>query len=60
MIKCGILTSPSTHNYIFNPNLFAKGKWSDISRLRDNFKLTIDYNNKGERALKGRDMEKSE
>lgn len=42
-INGGILMKVSTNLYLFNPNLFAKGSWNDISKLR----MTIEYSKEG-------------
>ena len=54
LVKKGILTNPSTSTYVFNPNLFAKGAWNDVSKLRESFELTIKYTKEGKRKIKGK------
>ena len=41
----GILKRIGTGEFEANPNLFARGDWSDIHKRRKNFKLTIRYEN---------------
>ena len=45
--KSGILIRKDRSVYIVDPNLFAKGKWEDIKKLR----LTIDYNQDGTKSI---------
>ena len=54
LIKTKIIAHPSPNTYIFNPKLFAKGCWSDISKLRDEFELNIKYTKKGSREISGK------
>jgi len=46
--KCGIFIRADRGLYIADPNLFGKGKWTDIKELR----LIIEYNKNGTRQLK--------
>ncbi len=48
----GILRRIGTGEYEANPNLFARGDWSDIYKRRKSFKLTISYENEI-RSLEG-------
>jgi predicted transcriptional regulator len=48
----GILRRIGTGEYEANPNLFARGDWSDIYKRRKSFKLTIKYENET-RSLEG-------
>jgi len=48
----GILRRIGTGEFEANPNLFARGDWSDIHKRRKDFKLTISYENEI-RSLKG-------
>ncbi len=48
----GILRRIGTGEYEANPNLFARGDWSDIYKRRKSFKLTINYENET-RSLEG-------
>lgn len=41
----GILRRIGTGEFEANPNLFARGDWSDIHKRRKCFKLTINYEN---------------
>ena len=45
--EAGILIRKNRGVYLVDPNLFAKGKWSDIKKLR----LTIDYNADGTKEI---------
>lgn len=40
--------------YKVNPNLFARGDWTDISRQRDEWMLTITYKANGTRQIEGK------
>lgn len=47
--KTKVLQRLDRGEYMFNPNLFAKGFWADIKKLRDKFiELKISYNTKTE------------
>jgi Firmicute plasmid replication protein (RepL). len=48
----GILRRIGTGEFEANPNLFARGDWSDIHKRRKCFKLTINYENE-KRTLNG-------
>lgn len=42
--------------YLLNPYLFAKGSWTDISKIRaDNLELQIRYTTDGKRVIKASD-----
>ena len=41
----GILKRIGTGEFEANPNLFARGDWSDIHKRRKSFRLTIKYDN---------------
>jgi Firmicute plasmid replication protein (RepL) len=43
--------------YKVNPNLFARGDWTDISRQRDEWMLTITYKANGTRQIEGKAIE---
>jgi DNA primase catalytic subunit len=45
--KAGILIRKERSVYIVDPNLFAKGKWEDIKKLR----LVIDYKPDGSKSI---------
>lgn len=45
--KAGILIRKERSVYVIDPNLFAKGKWGDIKKLR----LTIDYHKDGTKTI---------
>lgn len=47
LYKAGILIRQSRSVYLVDPNLFAKGKWEDIKKLR----LVIEYNNDGTKSI---------
>lgn len=40
--------------YQVNPTLFARGDWTDISRQRDEWMLTITYKVNGTRKIEGK------
>lgn len=46
--KKGILIRKARGLYLVDPNLFGRGSWKDIKRIR----LTIDYNEDGTKVLK--------
>jgi predicted HTH transcriptional regulator len=48
----GILRRIGTGEFEANPNLFARGDWSDIHKRRKSFKFTITYENEA-RILNG-------
>lgn len=52
LCKKGILRRLGTGEFEANPNLFARGDWSDIHKRRKNFKFIINYENET-RSLKG-------
>lgn len=52
LVKVGIMTSHGCGEYEMNPNLFARGDWSDIYKRRNNFRMQIDYID-GERKISG-------
>ena len=45
--EAGILIRKNKSIYLVDPNLFGKGKWEDIKKLR----LTIDYNPDGTKEI---------
>jgi hypothetical protein len=47
LCDAGILIRRNRGVYIVDPNLFAKGKWQDIKKLR----LTIDYEKDGTKTI---------
>jgi hypothetical protein len=51
----GILRRIGTGEFEANPNLFARGDWSDIHKRRKCFKFTINYENET-RTLNGSTM----
>jgi hypothetical protein len=52
-IKKDIMSRLDKGIYVFNPNLFAKGSWTDIRKLRNKYlELTITYNKTGGKSLK--------
>jgi hypothetical protein len=53
----GILRRIGTGEFEANPNLFARGDWSDIHKRRKDFKLTISYEDET-RSLKGSSFDK--
>ena len=46
--------------YMLNPNLFARGKWSDIYQQRKSFKMTITYKDDGKDGIREIITEQSE
>jgi hypothetical protein len=55
LTKKRILKNRSYLTYLFNPDLFAKGAWADVNRLRKDFRLTIDYVN-GKRKIVAKEI----
>ena len=55
-LEKGIVKRVAQNTYIMNPNMFAKGSWSDINKLRDEFKLTITYTRNGKRKIEGKEL----
>jgi len=48
LIKKNIMDRIGTGTFLMNPNLFAKGCWSDIRKLRNQYlNLTISYQDNG-------------
>lgn len=58
LVKKEILVHKDYLTFVANPNLFAKGDWKRVNKLRDEFQLTISYKN-GKRKVKGRHLSKS-
>lgn len=54
LAKGGIMVRVSRGVYQVNPYLIAKGFWKEVSEMRKNFSLVIDYSAKGERAIRVR------
>lgn len=50
-----ILKRKSNMIYAVNPDLFAKGDWANINKMRDEFKLTIEYKS-NRRIMKGKSV----
>lgn len=57
LVNKEILKRKSQMIYFPNPNIFAKGEWKNINKLRDEFQLTINYKN-GKRTLKAKQNKK--
>lgn len=55
LIDKGIMKRIAHTTYIMNPKIFAKGSWSDITKLRDDFELIIRYQ-RGKRTVEGREV----
>jgi predicted transcriptional regulator len=50
ILKSGLISRDGSRNsgvYILNPTYMAKGKWRDIYKKRQSFKITITYKDKG-------------
>jgi hypothetical protein len=50
--KKKILIKKERSVYLLNPELFGKGSWSDISKLRENINVSLTYEANGERTIK--------
>lgn len=53
LIKKGVIKNIGKGLYEMNPDLFARGTWSDIQKRREKFRLIIDYTIAGERKVSG-------
>ena len=54
LLKTEILIRIGRGEYMFNPNLIAKGEWKNIYKMRNKFvELRITYGNDGKRTIKG-------
>ncbi len=56
MVKKGVLCKKGRGSYMLNPHLFAKGKWNDVRKLREEFDsltLTITYDKRGRTIIGG-------
>jgi hypothetical protein len=53
LVKKGILAHKTYLTFVANPQLFSKGEWKNIQKLRDSFQLIIEYKN-GKRTVKGK------
>jgi len=54
LVKADVVRIVDRGLYELNPHYFAKGDWSDIRKRRENFKLQVTYNAKGEREITGK------
>ena len=54
LVKADVVRIVDRGLYELNPHYFAKGDWSDIRKRRENFKLQVSYNAKGEREITGK------
>ena len=61
LLKQGIMIRIDRGEYMMNPNLFAKGDWTDVRRLRNKYiELNISYTDTGERKVVSRIKDKEE
>ena len=52
-VKDGLMVRKDTGLYMLDPNLFARGKWSDIEKLRNEFlEFSITYSPDGSYEMK--------
>ena len=54
LVDAGIFKRIGRGEYKVNPNLFARGDWTNISRQRDEWMLTITYKANGTRKIEGK------
>ena len=60
LLKREIISRVSRGEYMLNPNLFARGDWSSVRKLRSNFlEMTIRYDDNG-RTLIGKSTPNNE
>ena len=57
LCNSGVLLKRSNMVYAVNPNLFARGDWVNINKMRDDFQLLISYT-KNKRIIKGKSVDK--
>lgn len=55
----GVMKHTGRNEYRFNPDIFAKGDWSDIYRMREEYRLVITYKN-GKRKITGEPIKPDE
>ena len=54
LIKADIMQRVGLGAFMLNPNLFAKGKWTDVRKLqRDYVELKVKINNDGSKSITG-------
>jgi len=53
LVKKKVLKRLGYCEYEFNPNLFARGEWSEIVERRKNFELRIKYDFNGSKVITG-------
>lgn len=54
LLKADILRRAGRGEFMFNPNLFAKGDWKNIYKQKGKYvELTVTYSNDGSRKIKG-------
>lgn len=52
LVKTDIMKRIGRGCFILNPNLFAKGNWNDVRKLREKYiELKITYNNNGKKDI---------
>ena len=60
LVDSGIFKRIGRGEYKVNPNLFARGQWTEISRQREEWMLAITYTADGERKIEGKRIKKTE
>lgn len=61
LVKADVLRRMDRGEYMLNPNLFARGRWTDVRRLRDKyFELRVTYGPDGKRSVKGDILDRGE
>ena len=56
LLKKEIIKKIDRTTYMMNPDLFAKGSWRDITKLRSKFELVVSYDSDGKRKVTGKEV----